>query len=191
MIFLHFLSYCHYVSLRFSQRPTPGFVDFNVVLLVSTWLILALSLVISCWVLLLGLFGYFCPSAFRCSAKLIVYALSSFFFLLGVMAIRLIAMGFHLSTVFIMSHKFGYIVPSFSSNSKKSFIFSLFLPWLSYHLVMRCSASTCMWAFCYFCCYWTPVLVHGDLIGCIVLFQSSCICWDLFYDQLNGHFWRR
>ena len=37
------------------------------------------------------------------------------------------AMNFSLSTAFIVSHRFGYTVPSFSLNSKKSLI-SLFLP---------------------------------------------------------------
>jgi hypothetical protein len=47
---------------------------------------------------------------------LLVYALSSFFLE------ALIAMGFPLSIAFIVSHKFGYVVASFSLNSKKSLI---------------------------------------------------------------------
>jgi len=39
---------------------------------------------------------------------------------------------FSLSTAFIVSHKFGYVMPSFSLNSKKSLI-SVFLPLPSYH----------------------------------------------------------
>jgi hypothetical protein len=36
-------------------------------------------------------------------------------------------LSFPLTTAFIVSHKFGYVVPSFSLNSTKSLI-SLFLP---------------------------------------------------------------
>jgi hypothetical protein len=52
-------------------------------------------------------------------------------------------------------------------------------------------SSMCKWAFCCFCCYWRPALVHGDLIGCMGLFQSSCICWGLFCDWLNSQFRKR
>jgi len=48
-----------------------------------------------------------------------------------------------------------------------------------------------IWAFCTYCCYWRPAIVCGDPIGCMVLFQFSCICWGLFCDELWGHFWRR
>jgi hypothetical protein len=94
------------------------------------------------------------------------------------------AMSFPLNTAFIVSHKFGYIVPSFSLNSKKVLI-SLFLPWPSYHWVGCCSASMCMWAFCCFSCYWRPVSIHGDMIGCMGLLQSS-LGWGLFCDWLYG-----
>jgi hypothetical protein len=53
--------------------------------------------------------------------KLLVCALSIFF----LEALR--AMSFPLRNAFIVSHKFGYVVASFSLNSKKSLI-SLFLP---------------------------------------------------------------
>ena len=32
----------------------------------------------------------------------------------------------------------------------------------------------------FFCCYWNQVLVHGDVIGYMGLFQSSYICWHLW-----------
>ena len=52
----------------------------------------------------------------------LVYALSSFFLeVLGVMS-------FPLRNAFILLHKSGYVVDSFSLNSKKSLTFSLFLP---------------------------------------------------------------
>ena len=100
------------------------------------------------------------------------------------------SISFPLSTACIVSHKFGYVVPSFSLNSKRSLI-SLFLPWLSYHWVERYSDPMCMWAFCCFCCHWRPALIHSDLIGGMGLFQSSFICWCLICDQLYGQFWRR
>ena len=90
------------------------------VLFVSTWLIWTLSLIISCCLLLLGEFASFCSRAFRCSVKLLVYGLSSFF----LEALRV--MTFPLRNAFILYHKFGYVVVSFSLNSKKSLI-SLFL----------------------------------------------------------------
>jgi hypothetical protein len=49
-----------------------------------------------------------------------VYALSRFF----LEALR--AMSFSLRTAFIVSHKFGYVVASFSLNSKKVFNFFLY-----------------------------------------------------------------
>jgi len=42
-------------------------------------LISALSLIISCLLLLLGVFASFCSRAFRCAVKLLTYALSCFF----------------------------------------------------------------------------------------------------------------
>ena len=50
-----------------------------IVLFVSIWLISALSLIISCPLLLLGEFASFCSKAFSYTVKLLVYALSSFF----------------------------------------------------------------------------------------------------------------
>jgi hypothetical protein len=87
------------------------------IVFVSTFLISALSLIISCLLLLLDEFSSFCSRAFRCAVKLLVYALSSLF----LAALR--AMSFPLRTVFIVSHKFGYVVASFSLNSKKSLIY--------------------------------------------------------------------
>ena len=126
--------------------------------------------------LLLGEFVSFCSRAFRCVVKLLVCALSNFF----LEALR--AMIFPLRTAFIVSHKFGYVLASFSLNSKTSLILSLFLPWPSYHLEECCSSSTCMWDFSYLCCYWRSAFVHGDVIGCMGYFQY--FCWVLFYDWL-------
>jgi hypothetical protein len=86
------------------------------------------------------------------------------------------------STAFIMSHNFGYAVPSFSLNSKR-YLISFFLPWPSYHWVRHCLACSCMWAFCCFS-YWRLALVYGNLLWCMELFQYSCICWGLFCDYV-------
>ena len=48
-----------------------------------------------------------------------------------------------------------------------------------------------MCVFCCLCRNLRPALVHGDLIGCMRLFQSSCICGDLICGQLYGQFWRK
>ena len=92
-----------------------------IVLFVSNWLISALSLTISCLLLLLGMLASFCSRAFRRAVKLLVWDLSKFFMK------ALSAMDFPCNTAFIVSHKLGYDVPSFSLNSRKSLI-SLFLP---------------------------------------------------------------
>ena len=108
----------------------------------------------------LGIFAYFCSRAFRCAVKLQVCSLSRFF--LEVLRV----LNFLLRTVLIVFHKFGYVVASFSLNSKKSLI-SLFLPWSTYHWVECYSASMSTLAFYYVSCYWRSALVHGDLIGCM------------------------
>ena len=76
---------------------------------------------ISCLLLLLSEFVFFFSRAFRCVVTLLVCALSSFL----LEALR--AMSFHLRNAFIVSHRFGYVVASFSLNSKKSLI-SFFIP---------------------------------------------------------------
>jgi hypothetical protein len=85
----------------FLREPASGFVDslysfFFVCLFVSTWLISAPSLIISCCLFFLGVFISFCYRAFRYDVKLVVYALFSFF------AEALKAMRFPLSTTFIL-----------------------------------------------------------------------------------------
>ena len=75
---------------------------------------------ISCHLFLLGVFPSFCSRALIYAVKLLVYALSSFFLE------ELRPMSFPLSTTFIVSHKFGYVVPSFPFNCKKSYFFFIF-----------------------------------------------------------------
>ena len=83
-------------------------------------LISAPGLIISWHLLLLGEIVSFSSRASRCAVRLLVYALSSFF----LEALR--AMSFPLRNAFIVSHKFGYVVASFSLNSQSliSFIIS-------------------------------------------------------------------
>jgi len=102
--------------LIFLKEPT-FFYWFSVwsFLFLLSWFPL-LSLIISCLLCVLGIFASFYSRAFRCAVKLLTYALFCFF----LQALR--AMNFPLSTAFIVSHKFGYVVPSISLNSKKSFI---------------------------------------------------------------------
>ena len=106
----------------FLKEPAPGLVDFFLlVLFASTWLISALSLIVSCSLLLVCEFVFFSFRASRYAVRLLVYALSSFLFN------SLKAMIFPLWTALIVSQKFGYVVASFSLNSKRSLI-SLFHP---------------------------------------------------------------
>jgi hypothetical protein len=90
-----------------------------IVLFVSIWFVLALSLIISCC-LFLGVFTSFCSRAYRCAVKLLMYALSKFF----LAALR--TMSFPLQTAFIVSHKFGYVLASFSLMFEK-FLISSFI----------------------------------------------------------------
>jgi hypothetical protein len=95
-----------------------------------------------------------------------VYALSSFF----LVALR--AMSFPLKTVFIVSHKFEYVVSSFSLNSKKSLIsfdissltklslsrvlfsFHMYVEFVLFMLLLKISLSPWyMGLFQYFCIY--------------------------------------
>jgi hypothetical protein len=81
------LSLCLLISLAkdlsiffiFSKNQLLVWLIFCNVCFVSNWLISALSLIISCCLLLLGVFASFCSRAFRCAVKFQVYAFSSFF----------------------------------------------------------------------------------------------------------------
>jgi hypothetical protein len=123
-----------FILLIFKKKELLFWLILCIVIFVSTWLISALIWLLlaiySSWVNLLPLVW-----TFRCAVKLLVYALYSF------LLKSLRVMIFPLRTAFIVSHKFGYVVASFSLNSKKSLI-SLFLSWPSYWIDC-CSASTC------------------------------------------------
>jgi hypothetical protein len=89
------------ILLIFSKNQLLVWLILCVVRFVSTWLISALSLIISCHLLRLGIFASFCSTAFSCAVKLLVYALSSFF------SEALRAVSFHLSTAFMVSVSFS------------------------------------------------------------------------------------
>ena len=101
----------------FLKEPAHGLVDLCIVPFVSTWFISAPSLIISCLLHLLGEFASFCCRASRYAVRLVVYGPSCFF----LEALR--AMSFPLRTASIVFHECGYIVASFSLNSKKSLIY--------------------------------------------------------------------
>ena len=110
ILLIRILSLCSLVSLAkdlsilfiFSKKQLLDLVDSLYSSLVSTWFISALSFFISCYLLLLGEFAYFCSNAFRCAVKLLVYALSSFF----LEALR--AMSFPLRNAFICCTNFDF-----------------------------------------------------------------------------------
>jgi hypothetical protein len=115
ILLIRILSLCPLVNLAkglsilliFSKNQLLVWLNLCIVFFVPTYLISALSSIISCCLLLLDEFASFCSSAFRYAVKQLAYALSSFF--LG----ALIAMSVPLRTAFIVSNKFGYVVASF------------------------------------------------------------------------------
>ena len=135
ILLIWILSLCTLVSLAkglsilliFLKNQLLVLLILCIVLFVSTWLISALSLIISCLLLyclllLLGEFASFFSTASRCDVRLLVYTLSSFIF----EALR--AMSFPPRTAFIVSHNIEYVVASFSLNSKEALISFFFLP---------------------------------------------------------------
>jgi hypothetical protein len=76
------------------------------------------------------------------------------------------AMIFPVTTAFIVSLKFGYVVSSLFISS---------LPqWLLHSKLFSFYEYICVLLLC---CCWSPTLIHGDLIGCKGLFQMSDTCW--------------
>ena len=140
------LSFCPLVSLAedlsiflvFSKNQLlVQFIPY-IVPFVSTWLIPDLSLIISCHLLLQGLYASFCSRVFGCAVKLFLYAVLSFvlFWLFGFLGFFevLKAMSFPISTVFIVSHEFWYDVPFIFIEFYKVFNFFLyFFPSQRYH----------------------------------------------------------
>ena len=85
ILLMWILSLCHVVSLAkglstlliFSKNQILDLLILYIVLLISTSLISSLNLIISCCLLLLGIFNSFLSRAFRWAVKLIDYYLST------------------------------------------------------------------------------------------------------------------
>ena len=81
-------------------------------------------------------------------------------------------MCFLLRTAFIVRHECGYVVASFSLNSKK-FLISFFISSLTKLSLSRVLFSFHVYVyFQLFLLVFKTSLVHGDLIGCMGLFHS-------------------
>ena len=148
---------------------------------VYTWLISAMSLIISCCLLLFSEFDSFGSRAFACAVKMLVYARSSIFLE------TLRTMSFWFWTAFILSHKFGYIVASFSLNFKKSnffitsliklslsgvlFSFHVYVGCLLFMLLLKISLSP-----------WWSDTVHGIISICLYLL--SPVWWSNIWSLL-------
>jgi hypothetical protein len=135
------------ILLIFSKNHLLVWVILCIVHFVSTWIILVLILIISCHLFLLSEFATYCSRAFRCAVKLLVNAHSSFF----LEALR--AMSFPLRMTFLVSHKFGNVVASFSLNFKKSLI-SFFISSLT-----KVSLSRVLFSFYSYVCFLTFMLI--------------------------------
>jgi hypothetical protein len=90
--------------LIFSKNQLLVWLILSIVLFVSTPLILALCLIISCHLFLFGEFASFCSQNFRSIVKLLVYVLCSLFL------DTLRPISFLLRIAFIVLHKFGYVM---------------------------------------------------------------------------------
>ena len=104
------------ILLIFSKNQLFDSLILWIVFCVSILLISALSLIISSLLLLLGESASFFSRAFKCAVKSPMCAFSVFF------NWALSAMNFPLSTAFIVSHRFEYVVSLFSLNSRKTLI---------------------------------------------------------------------
>jgi hypothetical protein len=104
-------------------------------LLIAPWVWLV-PVIYSSWVYVLLL----CSRALWTAIKLLAWDLFSFF-------MKAFSANSSLNSAFVVSHKFGYAVPSFSLNSRKYvYLFMyLFILWPSYHWVESCSAFMSMW----------------------------------------------
>jgi hypothetical protein len=129
------------ILVIFSKNQLLVWLIFCVVLLVSTWLISALSLIIFHYLLLLDVFASFCSRAFRWAVKLLVCNLSNFF----MVALR--AMNFHCVPWVWECCAFIFIV----SQTSLICFFSFFLTKLSsIRMLFSFTLFMCMWDFCCF-----------------------------------------
>ena len=124
---------------------------------ISTWLISSLSLIISCCLLLFGIYASFWSRPSRWADKLMVYDISIFFMEALKLWDFLLAL-FLLCSIIWIDHDIIFIKLKKFFNS-----FSLFFHWPSYYwvdyILSTCSTSMCMYAFCCFCWYWISALV--------------------------------
>ena len=137
-----------------------------------------MSLIISYFLLLLGVFVSFCSRDFRCAIKLLVWDVFNFF------TKTLSAKHFSRNTTLTV---FGYILHSFSLKSGESFI-SFFISALTSK-----SSSRELCSFHEFVGFLllNPTFTPCCLIRHKALFQLSYICWGLFCEQLYDQFWRK
>ena len=172
------------ILLIFSKNEFLVWLILWIVLCFSTLLISALSLIISCHPLLLAEFASFSSRASSCAVRLLVYALSSSFLE------PLRAMSFPLRTAFIVCHKCGYVVASFSLNSKKS-LFTFFISSLA-----KESLSRVLFSFHVNVCFllfmlllkislipWWSVRMHG--ICSIFVYQMRPVLWPTVWSVLE------
>lgn len=131
-----------------------------------SYLSLIISFLYSFWVLIISSCG---SKAFRCVTQWVIWDLSSF--LMQVLSV----MNLYLRTTFILSHRFWYVVFSFSFNSKKflvSFLISVCLdPVFTQYWVVQCT-WVCIFSI-------SVVLLSSGQIRCKALSQFCCICWGL------------
>lgn len=92
-----------------------------------------------------------------------------------------------LNTAFIVSHKFVYVIYSFSLNTCKSLI-SLFLSWPSFHSV---SEFVGFLLFLLLKQQKLKLKVPDSLLEFKKLFKFSYICWDLLCVQVCVQLWRK
>ena len=98
----------------FLKEPPPGFVDSLFSSLCFYFVDFSPEFISNCLLLLLGVFASFCSRAFRFAVKLLVQDPSNLF-------VRVFgAVKFPLSTTFIVSHKFGFVVLSFYLSARMS-----------------------------------------------------------------------
>jgi hypothetical protein len=157
------------ILLIFSKNQLLFLLLLCIFFIVYNWLVSALILIISCLLFILCVLASFFSIAFRCTFKFLVWELSNFYME------ALNAMNFPLGTAFIMFHKFGYIMPSFSLISRKPLISFFSLYWPRDHWVELFSFYECI-VFLVFL-----LLLKSTKNPCWSdkiqgLFQVSCIC---------------
>jgi hypothetical protein len=111
----------------------------------------------------------------RCSIRSLIWDISV------LLIYALMAIKFSLRTAFAVSHRFWYVVFSFSLTSRTFLFLLLFLFWPTDYWAMCYSASSYLRNFCCCLCCWVLVLLHCDQIEYRGLFQFSYICGGLLW----------